>query len=186
MVSLLLLVHLTSVRLNTTAGRNYPWFKLTANNFFLFTCQLRLFPTLSTPECCTIVFLLDLMWAKRRPSVVRRSREANAASAIDHCFLFLSRLIMYAGCDDDDDECYVFHKGLFLPGVSLTRKTPKMMMMMMTGARVDLCNKSGLLRNETRWTCIEREKRKKNNQIRLLITIILLRTYVNEITPCGY
>ena len=59
---------------------------------------------------------------------------------------------MYAGCDDDD-ECYVFHKGLFLPGVSLTRKTPTMMMMMMmmmTGARVDLCNKSGLLRNETR------------------------------------
>ena len=71
--------------------------------------------------------LLDFVYLKKKN-----------ASTIGYCFLF----IMYGS---NDHECYVsgiyMHRGLFFPGVSLM-----MMMMMMTGARVDLCNKSNLLR----------------------------------------
>jgi hypothetical protein len=139
----------------------YPWFKLTANNFFYVSIKISSY--------------IVHAWVLHNSLPVDFVFKKETASATGHCFLFISILIMYAG---NDDECYVSRIRLFFAGVS-----SNMMMMMMTGVHVDLCNKSALLRK--RWTCIEREKRNKNNQIRPLITIILLTAYVHEITPCG-
>jgi hypothetical protein len=71
------------------------------------------------------------------------------ASATGYCFFFISILIM----DGGNDECYVYK--IILPKCSSSMMMMMMMMMtiiIMTGARVDLCNKSALLREEKRQT----------------------------------